>query len=128
MRGGAATARPCNFPRSGTESPAARRRIKWDPGARTRTEAKEIPANKNRSTLTCPGTEGPAGRTKIRRVLPAVHDIKGTAEISAGEKLVSLKLRQLASPWAKAAVLTLSALVALIISTISLIINSVREK
>ena len=40
---------------------------------------------------------------------------------------MSLKLRQLARPWAKAAVLTLSALVALIISTISLIINSVRE-
>ena len=49
MRGGAATARPCNFPRSGTESPAARRRIKWDPGTRTKTEAKEIHANKNRS-------------------------------------------------------------------------------
>ena len=58
---------------------------------------------KSRTTrLTCPGTEGPAGRTKIRRVLPAVHDIKGNAGIATGEKLVSLKLRQLASPWAKA--------------------------
>ena len=48
-RGGLTKARPCNFPRSRTESPVTQVRIEWVAGVRTKTKAQEICANKKQS-------------------------------------------------------------------------------